>query len=475
MSMKFSLPTRTAFARNPFERVSLARQFLLVGAVVLALSGATIGAWIDHQIEAREVNHAAEGAALYVESILAAPLKELVEQGSLSPGTSGLLDSIFVAGPLARKVVRFKLWTADGRIQYSSHPEQTNLQFPLHDHQAYAFSGQLHASITELDGPDNAAERARWHRLIEIYVPLRLRGNDTVSAVAEFYESMEDVEVDIRADQRQSWLAIVFATLLLFLGLYALVHRASQTITGQQSDLNTQLADLRGLLADNRAMNARLQQAGALTTSMTELSLRRIAADLHDGPTQDLALALLTVDERWGEATHAPKPAEVTRLRECLQRAMVMLRNIAGGLVVPGMAQLSLADVVRRAVSDASRKAGCSIGIEVDDGLGEAPEAVKITAYRVVQEALTNCLRHAPGHCPCVAARLEGGHVVLQVTDQGPGFDTRNPPESGHLGLAFLRERVQLLAGTIEVQSSPGHGTVIRARLPLLPQVLADA
>lgn len=475
MSMKFSLPTRTALAKNPFERVSLARQFLLVGAVVLALSGASIGAWVAHQIEAREVNHAAEGAALFVESILAAPLKELVEQGSLSPGTSALLDGIFVSGPLARKVVRFKLWTPDGRIQYSSHPEQTNQQFPLHDHQAYAFSGQLHASITELDSPDNAAERALWHRLIEIYVPLRLRGNNTVSAVAEFYESMEDVEVDIRADQRQSWLAVIFATMLLFLGLYALVHRGSQTITGQQSDLNAQLADLRRLLAENRAMNIRLQQAGAMTASMTELSLRRIAADLHDGPTQDLALALLTVDERWGDAASAPKPAEVARLRESLQRAMAMLRNIAGGLVVPGMAQMTLAEVVRRAVSDASRKAGCSIDTKVDETLEEAAEAVKITAYRVIQEALSNCLRHAPGHCPAVAAQRDGTHVVLQVADHGPGFDTRNPPESGHLGLAFLRERVQLLAGTIEVRSAPGQGTLIRVRLPLQPQAPADA
>jgi signal transduction histidine kinase len=61
------------------------------------------------------------------------------------------------------------------------------------------------------------------------------------------------------------------------------------------------------------------------------------------------------------------------------------------------------------------------------------------------------------------------------VADQGPGFDTQNPPESGHLGLAFLRERVQLLAGTIEVKSSPGHGTLIRVRLPLQPQATADA
>jgi signal transduction histidine kinase len=84
--------------------------------------------------------------------------------------------------------------------------------------------------------------------------------------------------------------------LLLYSGPYALVHRASRPIRGQQSDLQLQLARLHGLLQDNRCMNQRLQQAGAQTASMGELSLRRIAADLHDGPAQDLAIALLALD-----------------------------------------------------------------------------------------------------------------------------------------------------------------------------------
>jgi signal transduction histidine kinase len=90
--------------------------------------------------------------------------------------------------------------------------------------------------------------------------------------------------------------ATSLGALLLYSGLYALVHRASRTISGQQSDLQVQLARLHGLLHDNRCMNQRLQQAGAQTASMGELSLRRIAADLHDGPAQDLAIALLALD-----------------------------------------------------------------------------------------------------------------------------------------------------------------------------------
>lgn len=473
--MKISMPARALQVRRPFERVSLARQFLLVSALVLALCVAGIGAWMARGIEAREVRHAAETAALYVDSMLSTPLNELTATGSLSDATRRALDDVFVTGPLARKVVRFKLWTADGRIHYSSDPAQTDSRFPLHDHQALAFMGQLHASVSELDGPDNAAERQHWHRLIEIYVPLRLRGAEAVSAVAEFYQSMEDVELDIRIDQRQSWMSVSFAGLLLFSGLYWLVHRASLTIRDQQSDLREQLVDLQRLLDQNRAMNARLQQAGALTTSMSELSLRRIAADLHDGPTQDLALALLTLDDRWINGATAPNGADMTRLRESLQRAMATLRNIAGGLVVPGMAQLSLGDMVRRAANDATLKGGVAIGVHVDERLTDAPEAVKITTYRIVQEALTNSLRHAAGHAPRVDARLEDGQLVIEVADDGPGFDAHTAPAAGHLGLAFLRERVQLLGGSLHLRSAPGAGTVLQVRLPVVTPTTRDA
>jgi hypothetical protein len=306
---------------------------------------------------------------------------------------------------------------------------------------------------------------------------LRARDTGRVSAVAEFYESMAEVDIDIRSDQQQSWLVIALGAMLLYAGLYAIVHRASETISGQRSDLESQLAHLKRLLDENRAMNLRLQQAGAQTTSMTELSLRRIAADLHDGPAQDLAFALLTLDERSGGAGSAPAtmPAdEMTRLRECLQRSMLLLRNIAGGLVVPGMTRLALADVVGRAVADATRKGGVPIAAQIDEGLGDAPEAVKITTYRVLQEALANSLRHAAGHPPRVAARRDGDGLLVEVTDEGPGFDTRCPEAAGHFGLAFLRERVLLLGGSIEIRSTPGAGTTVRARLPVTGPPLAD-
>jgi signal transduction histidine kinase len=470
--MNESSPRAVADGGRPFQRVSLARQFLLASAVMVALGVAATGNWAGRQIETSEVDRAARIAAVYVESILASRLAEVIHTGEVSPETRRLLDDIFVTGPLARRVVRFKLWTADGRIPYSSHSIQEAGRWPLHEHVTRAFAGELQAGISDLDGPENAAERKQWKRLIEVYVPLRAPGSPQVSLVAEFYHSMEHLDDEIEATQRQSWVALTLGGVLLMAGLYALIHRASLTISGQQSDLQVQLKRMQRLLDDNRAMNLRLQQAGAQTTSMSELALRRIAADLHDGPAQDLAFALLRLDDGHGNA--AAMRSHADRMRETLQRAMASLRNITDGLVVPGMEQFKLADVVRRAAADATRKSGVAVAVQVDEQLGDAPQAVKITAYRVLQEALSNALRYAPGRTPRVTARQLGGHLALEVADDGPGFDPESPAEAGHLGLAFLRERVQLLGGTLIICSAPGQGTVLGASIPLHPATGSD-
>lgn len=448
----------------PFGRVSLARQFLGVSAVVVLLVVLASGIWVADRIERSVVDRTARMASVYFESIVAGRLDRFIAGGMVDDETRRVLDGLFVDGPLAQKVVRFKLWSPDGRIHYSSDHVQDGMVFPLHDHHALALSGRIVATMSELDGPDNAPERAQWRRLLEIYLPLRAPGAAEVSAVAEFYHSTDNIDADIRRAQRDGWLVIVAGALALYAVLYALVHRASCTIRSQQGDLQRQLEHLQRVLADNRQMHQRLQRAGAQTTSLAELSLRRIAADLHDGPAQDLALALLRLDD----ATAAPAATvEGARLRDSLQRALASLREIASGLVVPGMGALSLAEVVQRAAHDAGRGAGVSIAAEIDPRLGEAPEALKIAAYRVVQEALSNSLRHAAGHPPRLVAEQRAGELWIEVADDGPGFDPRQPPAEGHLGLAFLRERVQLLSGTIEIDTAPGRGTRLRVRLPL--------
>lgn len=454
-----------------FERVSFSRQFLLVSSALLVLGMAVIGTWLGMEIERSAVNRAASVAAIYVESILAAQLKDASSEAMGASDTHRALDRIFNDGPLRRKVVRFKLWDADGVIRYSSDHSQIGLRFPTDGMLAAAFEGAVNARISDLGNDDNLAERAQWQRLLEVYVPVRIGPRNDVVAVAEFYHSTENLDRDIRNAQQRSWALLVVATLAMVLLMFGQVRRANDTILGQRDDLGRQLQQLRAAFDENERMRARLGEAGAATTTLNEQFLHRVAADLHDGPAQTLAFSLMRFDDLVetcaGCARSGGASPDLLAIRGALRSSLDDLRNIAAGLGVPGIAELSLADTARRAVRDYERQSALKVDADVDDSLGAAGLATKITVYRLLQESLSNSRRHAPGGTPRVLVGREADQVLVEVADQGAGFDPRAASQSGRLGLAFMQERVRLLGGVFELDSAPGRGTRIRARLPL--------
>jgi signal transduction histidine kinase len=459
-------------ARLPFERVSLSRQFLLVSSAVLFLSMAIVGTWLGMEIERSAVNRAAAVAAVYVESILATQLGHASLDGLSTTETHDALDKIFNDGPLRRKVVRFKLWDATGVIRYSSDNTQLGQRFPVDGLLAAAFAGTVEARISNLKEAEHAAEREQWQRLLEVYVPVRITPESAVVAVAEFYHSTENIDRDITSAQQRSWVLVSVATLAIFLLMFVQVRRANDTILQQRNDLQRQLQQLRAAFSDNERMRTRLGEAGAATTALNEQFLHRVAADLHDGPAQTLAFALMRFDELTGTCQSCALPGggtspELRAIHGALRSSLDDLRNIAAGLGVPGIAELSLADTVRRAVRDFARQSSLKIDAEVDPSLQHASLATKITVYRLLQESLSNSWRHAPGEAPRVRVWREAGQVLVEVVDHGSGFDPQAVAQSGRLGLAFMQERVRLLGGVFELEAAPGRGTRICARLPL--------
>ena len=99
-------------------------------------------------------------------------------------------------------------------------------------------------------------------------------------------------------------------------------------------------------------------------------------------------------------------------------------------------------------------------------GLGRLPREVETAVYRVVQEALSNAAKHAGAAAVSVAVARPDGHVSVAVEDDGAGFDPAAAPR-GRLGLLGMRERVELVGGELEVESAPGAGTAVLARIPL--------
>lgn len=458
--------------KQAFSRLSFSRQFMLTMIAILVIGMAAIGTWMGQQIETGVVNRNAAIAAVYMESILAAQLHDWPSVKTLGSESHADFDRLFIEGPLRRKVVRFKLWDADGRIAYSSDHTQLGRRFPVGSRLAAAFAGTLQARVSDLDEADNQPELAQWPRLLEIYVPVRFGNQGKIISVAEFYLSVENMESDIRAAQQRSWALVAVATLAIYLLLFGLVRRANNTIRDQQRDLHHQLQQLRTALDENERMREQLREAGVSTTTLNEELLIRIAADLHDGPAQAIAFALMRFDEFAAACCGcASSPGDVKQdlrsIHGALKSSLRDVRKISSGLAIPGIAELSLADTARRAVRDFEHVSGQTVQTEIDEALNNAPLAVKITVYRLLQESLTNSWRHAPGGAPRVRVQQTDGEALIEITDQGAGFNPQAAAVAGRLGLTFMRERVRLLGGIFEIDSTPGRGTSIRARLPL--------
>ncbi len=461
-----------------YSRLTLARQFLLVSFLILMTGMVVIGLWVGRQIEMGVINRTAAVTALYVDSFIVPHVQSLADGDRLD--TEHLehlkaLSSLLSDTPLGQRFVAFKIWSRDGRVIYSINPSLIGRQFPVGDHLAAAFAGDVRAKISTLDEPENEYERQRWSRLIETYAPIRAEHGGSIVAVAEFYQRTEELQDEVRAAQWRSWLMVVVATLAMYLLLAGLVGRASRTIMTQQGELRGKVSQLQALLAQNQELHGRVSRAAGRATALNERYLRRISADLHDGLAQDVSLALLRLEAQVarvrppGQNAGGGQPVnkDFETVESALQSALAELRAISAGLRLPELKNLTPAATAQRAVHNYQRKTGRAVTLALQDLPHKVPLPVKITLYRLLQESLTNSFRHAAATEQRVDIAHIAGQLDIQISDNGQGFDAHTVLSDEHLGLAVMRERVEILGGTFVVDSETGRGTAVRVRLPL--------
>ncbi len=190
-----------------------------------------------------------------------------------------------------------------------------------------------------------------------------------------------------------------------------------------------------------------------------EAERRAVARELHDDFGQVLTALKLTLQRR--ERDDAESIALV-------DGAIARMRDLAQDLRPPVLDELGLEASLRWYVEREAKRAGLSFRLALAP-LERRPQAtVEITCFRVVQEALTNVIRHAHARHLAVELGTPDGVVQLVVRDDGRGFDVPAARARGESqGLLSMRERVALVGGELEIDSAPGRGTSIRARIPL--------
>jgi two-component system, NarL family, sensor histidine kinase DegS len=202
-----------------------------------------------------------------------------------------------------------------------------------------------------------------------------------------------------------------------------------------------------------------------------EAERSRLAQEIHDGPAQALSNAVFQVEyiERVLDREPGLARSELRLMRELLRRELGDVRTYISQLRPPLLDQLGLDG----SIVDAAETMAALLGSTVETDL-EAPsrilaEAQQTVVLRVVQEALQNVRKHAEATRTTISTRLKDGGWVVEIADDGRGFDVGAVASRGrrNFGLQFMRERAELIGATLDVSSGPDAGTVVRLAIPV--------
>jgi signal transduction histidine kinase len=218
--------------------------------------------------------------------------------------------------------------------------------------------------------------------------------------------------------------------------------------------------------------------SGALTKTDVQMRIveaqeaerTRLAREVHDGPAQALSNAVFQAEvvERMLAREPVLAAAELRLLRELLRRELGDVRAFISQLRPPILADLGLEGAIRDAAVSMTALLGIPISVEVDPEIREIGDSAQTVVLRIVQEAMQNVRRHADARRATIRAALEDGRWIVEVRDDGRGFDVGAVAARGrrNFGLQFMRERAELIGAEFEVRSRPDGGTVVRIAIP---------
>lgn len=209
-----------------------------------------------------------------------------------------------------------------------------------------------------------------------------------------------------------------------------------------------------------------LQELSARLVAAQEEERRSISRELHDEVGQSLSALLV---EAGNLAARVPPDSlemrrHVESIKHLAEASVNVIRNMSLLLRPSMLDDLGLVPALEWQAREVSKRTGLRVAVTADENAGELPDAHKTCIYRVVQEALHNCARHAKARSVMVEVRQETSKILLSVEDDGHGFDVRR---IRGLGLVGMEERVHHLGGALSVRSHLGKGTTVAVELPL--------
>jgi len=256
-------------------------------------------------------------------------------------------------------------------------------------------------------------------------------------------------------------------------GEFAAVIRASRL---KGSDDSSLLVSVEDVTAQRRTTRQRAQVSRKVLAAQEE-ERTRVSRDLHDGLGQMIAAVHFEIDWLRKQAPGQSLTGEdFARSVGLIEQAGEKLRRICRGLRPPMLDDLGLMPAIRQLVDEFAEHSTLRLNLEIhiDEDRYPVPPDVALCTFRVLQEALTNVVRHAEASEVDVTLVRDAGSLVLSVYDNGKGFDPERLAGAPGFGVEGMRERAQLVEGTLELQAAPNEGTRIVFRAPLPVPVEED-
>ena len=264
--------------------LGLERARKLTGVVALAvMCGAIyVCSFVASHIEQAFGHKAAASAALYMDSFVEPLVQELGAKASLSSENRQALERLLSPTSIGKPIVAFRIWIGD-RVVFSNHREIVGRLFPASAERERAFQGDVVAKF-DLAGAE-AQERALGAPILAVYAPIRQTGTNRIIALAESSALAVELMREIRSAQYASYIVIASAAIGLLLVLFSLTDR-----------LQTRIGELVLQTAAHEQFRRRVFKANGRVLEMNDRNLRRVGRELHAGPLQLAALALLKLD-----------------------------------------------------------------------------------------------------------------------------------------------------------------------------------
>jgi len=312
-----------------------------------------------------------------------------------------------------------------------------------------------------------------WRGLVESDI-----GREKMQAVRDAVAQLDRHELALIARERDAVfrsltygrIGVHGLTLLSLFGL-AIFLRRNEALLAARREHAAELASERDRLDREVARRtAELTELARHLQTVREDERARLARELHDELGALLTAAKLDVARiRRMTRTGAPEIDErLKHMSELLDQGIALKRRIIEDLRPSALSNLGLVPALEILTTEFAQRSGLQLSLELTDTM-PTDDADRLALYRLVQEALTNVMRHAKAKQVRISLGEADGLLQLSIRDDGQGF---NPEAvgSGHHGLLGMRYRIESLGGSLQLLSAPGRGTLVLARLPRRPE-----